>query len=398
MSFQDVKDKLMKAATGSNIFILSETDQQKDVISTKSHDLNRILSGSLYKTLPTRTLTFLVGPETSGKSSFMCLCLAAAQRIGYTPVVFDAEQAWTPEFCRRWGLNPEEALIVQSSWVEDIMLKLAEIIDSGVTNLAISLDSIGALESKKVLEDARKGDIKADQGTLQKKIKRLLKLMVAVVKMQNSFGFMAGHYYGDPSGYGNSEKIGGGFYPKLASDVIVLLKKDKLWENPRGKTIAEKGKIIGTEIKAATNKNRYYPPFQEATVNIDYQKGINPMAGIIEMAEDMGLIQTGGSWLSCDLLGLKVQGRVNFLEQLYKMDYTPLLDQIEEVLKDSGYSTYKEEIEELEKEQSLPSGENEKELLFDTPGVRTEETEINETPVDTKQSKPIKTTRKVGKK
>jgi hypothetical protein len=108
------------------------------------------------------------------------------------------------------------------------MLKLAEIIDSGVTNLAISLDSIGALESKKVLEDARKGDIKADQGTLQKKIKRLLKLMVAVVKMQNSFGFMAGHYYGDPSGYGNSEKIGGGFYPKLASDVIVLLKKDKL--------------------------------------------------------------------------------------------------------------------------------------------------------------------------
>jgi hypothetical protein len=122
------------------------------------------------------------------------------------------------------------------------------------------------------------------------------------------------------------------------------------------------------------------------------------MAGIIEMAEDMGLIQTGGSWLSCDLLGLKVQGRVNFLEQLYKMDYTPLLDQIEEVLKDSGYSTYKEEIEELEKEQSLPSGENEKELLFDTPGVRTEETEINETPVDTKQSKPIKTTRKVGKK
>jgi RecA/RadA recombinase len=93
MSFQDVKDKLMKAATGSNIFILSETDQQKDVISTKSHDLNRILSGSLYKTLPTRTLTFLVGPETSGKSSFMCLCLAAAQRIGYTPVVFDAEQA-----------------------------------------------------------------------------------------------------------------------------------------------------------------------------------------------------------------------------------------------------------------------------------------------------------------
>jgi recombination protein RecA len=233
------------------------------------------------------------------------------------------------------------------------MVELVRIIDTGVTKIALALDSIGALESRKMIDDGKKGDVKADQGTLQKKIKRLMKLMVGIVKMQDSFGFMSGHYYGNPSGYGDSEKIGGGFYPKLASDIIILLKKYNIYENPAGQSIAEKGKIIGTAIKAATNKNRNYPPFQEATVNIDYKKGIDPLAGIFEIASEMGIINAAGSWYSCDLLDLKVQGKVKFYEELLNMDYKPILDKIEEELKTTGYSTFVEDIVEVETKEEL---------------------------------------------
>lgn len=399
MSFEDVREKLMGASKGSSIFILSEAEalSQKENIATKAYDLNRILSGSLWKGIPNKNLTFLVGPEASFKSSFMCLNLVEAQKKGYTPVILDAEQAWTPEFCTRWGLDIDKALIIPSCWVEDLMVELVRIIDTGVTKIALALDSIGALESRKMIDDGKKGDVKADQGTLQKKIKRLMKLMVGIVKMQDSFGFMSGHYYGDPSGYGDSEKIGGGFYPKLASDIIILLKKYNIYENPAGKTIKEKGKIIGTAIKAATNKNRNYPPFQEATVNIDYKKGIDPLAGIFEIAEEMDIIKGAGSWFSCELLDLRVQGRLNFYEQLLSMDYKPILDEIEETLKTTGYSTFVEDTVEEEPEEELLLEKEELDDIKEDIKVEDEKSQVEVKVMDKTVKKPAKQKRMVKK-
>ncbi len=93
-------------------------------MESEVHDLNRILSGSLFTSVPTRSHTGLVGPETSGKSSFMALMLADAQRKGYLPVVIDTEGAWTPQFVERWGIDPNNILRVPSMWVDEIELYL----------------------------------------------------------------------------------------------------------------------------------------------------------------------------------------------------------------------------------------------------------------------------------
>jgi hypothetical protein len=55
--------------------------------------LNRILTGDLHKGLPEKTLTLLVGPEASFKSSFMALIMASAQKGGYLPIIVDTEGA-----------------------------------------------------------------------------------------------------------------------------------------------------------------------------------------------------------------------------------------------------------------------------------------------------------------
>jgi hypothetical protein len=44
-----------------------------------------------------------------------------------------------------------------------------------------------------------------------------------------------------------------------------------LYENPTGATKAAKGRQIGNEILATTVKNRGYPPFQDATIQIDFE-------------------------------------------------------------------------------------------------------------------------------
>lgn len=344
--FEEIKKKLMESSKGKRVMVLSESEvaQINTWLFTPTYDLNRILSGSLYKGVAEKTHTLLVGPEASGKSSFMCLNLAAAQKLGYTPIIINAEGAWTADFVARWGLDATKAMVINSSSVEDIHRDLANIKAEGFTKLVIALDSIGALSSNKVIADADKGDIKADQGSLQKKIKAMMKTMVDIVKFQDSIAFSAGHYYGNPTGYGDPEQIGGGKYPRLAADYIVTLKKFLIYENPGAKAAA-RGAVLGTEIHAATIKNRFAPPFQEALFEINYRDGVNSMAGMIPVATDMGLIEKSGSWFTVPSLDIKVQGENNLYEALKEKDLAPFLEDIENVLKTQGYSSQNAQLE-----------------------------------------------------
>lgn len=345
-TFEEIQEKLSKASKGSRMMVLSESEvaNVNTFLFTPTYDLNRILSGSLYKGVAEKTHTLLVGPEASGKSSFMCLNLAAAQKMGYTPVIIDAEGAWTGDFVTRWGIDPTKAIVINTGWVEDIMVELTNIIDNGWTKLAIALDSVGALESRKMLDDGKKGDVKADQGTLQKKIKRIMKLLVGIVKQQDCIAFSAGHYYGNPTGYGDADQIGGGKYPKLAADYIVTLKKSQVYENPLAKKVSERGSVVGTRIYAATLKNRFNPPFQEALFEINYIDGVNKIAGIVDVAVGMGFIEQSGSWFNCEILNLKVQGELKFYDEMKLIDIDPLLEKIEEVLSARGYSTTNDDL------------------------------------------------------
>jgi len=338
----EIKRKLLEASTGTIVDTI-DIDPDRTWFVTPAYGLNRILSGSLNKSIQVRTHTGLVGPETSGKSSTMAILLADAQKKGFLPVVLNAEGAWDHEFVTRWGLDPTNMIMVNSMWVDDMLLKLTEWINAGMTNLAIAVDSIGALERKKMLKDAE-GDgeskrIKADQGSLQKDIKRMLKLIVSLTKFNNCVAFSAGHYYGNPSGYGDPEKIGGGMYYKLSCDTILTLKKYPLYEFPNKKTNKEKGKILGNQITAMTLKNRFYPPFQEATLSINYKDGINEMAGLIDLARELDVVKVSGSWYAFE--DIKVQGGDAFaLAILEKKD--KFLKILENRLKSEGYSNINE--------------------------------------------------------
>ena len=214
MTLEMLKSEMLKTTKGVKLEELK--DEVPGIwLNSPAHDLNRILSGDLFKSTQIKNHVGIVGPEASGKSSFMCLMLADAQKKGYLPVIIDAEGAWSKEFVNRWGLDEKNVIKLKTMWVEDVMQSLTEWINAGYKKFAIAVDSIGALDVKKLIDDGEKGDIKADQGTLQKKIKRMLKMIVNLCKNHDCIAFSAGHYYGNPSGYGEPEQIGGGKYYRL---------------------------------------------------------------------------------------------------------------------------------------------------------------------------------------
>jgi recombination protein RecA len=350
MSIEDLKKKLQGCVDGVHIEVLSESTiaSERKWFPTPSYDLNRILSGSLYKGLPSKSLTLLVAPEASFKSSFMCLCAAKAQKEGYTPIIFDTEGAWSSDFVKRWGLNADNILYIYTPWIDKISVLLGQLIDDeDISKQFLILDSLGGLEKIKMIVDAVGKDkrVKADQGTLQKEIKRMLKMFLNIVKGKDSVGMIAGHFFGNPNSYGGADEIGGGKFAKLAPDIIISQKKINILKDPKAK-VSDRV-VIGTLIKAMTLKNRYYPPFQEATIDINYKDGINEFAGLLDMAIKSGIIKRNGGWYTMPNDD-KIQGAANTITW-FKENSNIILDSLEKYLSTSGYSTVNEEMLEIDK-------------------------------------------------
>lgn len=346
MNIEEFKQRLQKNIKGTHIELLKDSDIATidNYLNGPSYDINRIISGSLYKGFPEKSVTCLVAPEGVFKSSLMAITAADAQKNGYTPVIIDTEGAFSNDFCERWGIDTSNIIYIYTIFIEKITTILGDIINNDDQNLFIIIDSLGGLESNKIIKDTTTGDkvAKADQGGLARKIKRMLKMLVTITKSQKSISMFSGHWYGKPDSYGSAEEIGGGKYVKLAADIIISMKKIPILQDPNASY--KDRVIIGSQISACTLKNRYYPPFNETNIEIDYKNGINKFAGLIDMALSCGIVQKSGSWFTLPN-GEKAQGMIKVTEW-FKNNPDNILKELELILEKSGYSTMNEELAE----------------------------------------------------
>lgn len=355
--FEKLQQDIKKNVKGAHVSVLSESDiaSNRFWVATPALDLNRILSGSLYKGIQSRNLVAIVGPEHTMKSSFMVLCMANAQKMGYKPVIIDTEGGITSEFCERWGLDTTKILYTYTPWIHEVKSIIAQIKESGEEGFIIGLDSVGGLDRYKSVTDAIKGEPKADQGLLQKEIRSTLKLLLNICVGQNSIGIACGHYYGMPATVPMPDQIGGGKAMKLFPSIIITLKKTPLVEK-------KGGPVIGNNITATTIKNRIYPPYQQATVWLDYKNGIEENAGLLDLALESGVIEQAGSWYKYNDESI-AQGELNAVKALG--DIKEIVDGIDKWISDTGYSTVNKEIEEAAK--LIEEVEKEEETKPETP-------------------------------
>jgi len=172
----------------------------------------------------------------------------------------------------------------------------------------------------------------------QIKIRGVLKLLLNICIGQNSIGIVNGHYYGKPSHIPMPDQIGGGKAMKLFPSILVTLKKEVMHE-----TSAKTSPVIGTKITATTMKNRLYPPYQKATIMLDYKNGLQEYGGMMELGMEAGLIKQSGSWYSYkgERLG---QGIINAMEALKSLPN--ITKELDKWLESSGYSKMDADIKE----------------------------------------------------
>jgi recombination protein RecA len=344
--FKRLQDKIDKNVKGVHASVLADSAIATDRywVKTPSLDLNRILSGNLNQGIQSRNLVGVVGPEHTMKSSFMVLCMVEAQKQGKEAIIIDTEGGITGEFIERWGLDPKKTYYTYTPFVNEVKSILGQIRSTGNENMIIGLDSAGGLEREKQFDDASKGDIKADQGLLQKEIRGMLKLFLNICIAQNSIGIVCGHMYGKPSTVPMPDQIGGGKAMKLFPSILIQLHKQAFYATEADKKDKNK-KPIGSEITATTLKNRLYPPFQKATIKLNYTDGVEPYAGVLDLGVVAGMIEKSGAWYSYkeERLG---QGAINATKALE--NFPNIIEDLNIWLENTKYSTVSDEVKQAE--------------------------------------------------
>jgi recombination protein RecA len=88
-----------------------------EVIPTPSFGLNYILGGGLWS----GRYHIVWGNPQAGKSTMCFHAAAEAQKLGYTPVIIDAEGSSTDEWMEHCGIDTTNRIVIRSTILEDIL-------------------------------------------------------------------------------------------------------------------------------------------------------------------------------------------------------------------------------------------------------------------------------------
>lgn len=330
----------------SEIFLYGDEEAQKifgihDFISTGSYDLNRIISGSLFKGIPEKRVTIFAGDEAVGKSLF-CLSVAReAQKKGYIVVYIDTENALTEGFCKAVGVDMSKLLYTQITVLEKVQFTVLDIIkkkaEKGLHDkpLLIIIDSYGGLIAKKFAEDIDAGKDASDMGIFAKKAKVMFKSIGEKMSRHSVTMLLTNHTVADTSGYVPVEVQTGGKAARLYPSNIIYLKK-KIVKN-------EEKQGVGINIIAQNVKSRIVPPYQTAEIYLDWERGLEPTSGLFPILLQSGLIEKAGTgWYRDPVSGAKVRQK-DIVEQLAAPEQLisedSLLNKLEKWIQSTGYKS-----------------------------------------------------------
>ena len=260
---------------------------ERKYISTGIYILNALLSKSILKGgIPTNRFTIFAGPYQTGKS-YICLNIVRnAQKDGYNVIYIDTEFAIENNDFDMFGIDtsdPNRFVLIRSNKVENLKVFLAQLLDElkkqkekgeDVSKTIFVIDSLGALASKKEIEDAIKGNDKQDMSRA-KATKSMLRIIIDDLGYLGIPLVATNHTYLTQDLFPQTVQTGGEGLNYLAS-IIILLSKAKLED--KDKDDLSTGSI-GSTITAMARKNRLAKP-KKVKFEIDHSKGCNMYKGL----------------------------------------------------------------------------------------------------------------------
>ena len=288
----DLLKDLAKASGNELAGVVSDGIVAGDVdgyIDTGSYILNALVSGDIYRGIPSNKITALAGESATGKTFF---ALGMVQKfLDDNPegnvVYFESESALTQEMLEERGIDTSRILLVPVTTIEEFRTQAVNIIDGfekgkkGDEKLFFVLDSLGMLSTIKETEDIGSGKNVRDMTKAQviKGTFRVLTLKLGKVGIPM---IVTNHTYDVIGSMFPQKEMGGGSGLKYAASSIIYLSKKKEKDGTE---------VIGNIIHCKNQKSRLTVENKMVDVRLTYDKGLDKHYGLLDLALKYGIFK-----------------------------------------------------------------------------------------------------------
>lgn len=263
-------------------------------INTGSLIFNGLLSGDIYGGIPDNKIIALAGESATGKTYFaldMCKKFLSDNPEALI-LYFDTEQAITSGMIKDRGIDPKRVAIFPVATVEDFRFQCIKIVDkvlemdkSERKPMMIVLDSLGMLSTNKEINDTAEGKDTRDM-TRAQLIKATFRVLTLKLGQAHIPMLLTNHTYDVVGAYIPTKEMGGGSGLKYAASTIVYLSKKKDKEGTD---------VVGNIIKCKLFKSRLTKENKQVEVQLNYDTGLNPYYGLVEIAVKYGIFKKLGT-------------------------------------------------------------------------------------------------------
>lgn len=271
--------------TGAIMRLGERPRQEVEVIPTGSLALDLALG---IGGIPRGRIIEIYGPESGGKTTLALHIVAQAQKAGGVAAFVDAEHALDPVYARQLGVDVDNLLLSQPDTGEQALEIVELLVRSGAVDVIV-VDSVAALVPRAEIE-GEMGD--AHVGLQARLMSQALRKLTGVLSKSNTSAIFINQIR-EKVGvmYGNPEVTTGGRALKFYSSIRLDVRR-------KGQPIKKGDQAIANVVRVKVTKNKLAPPFREAELELYFGRGIDPVADLVTVAVDRGVIQKSGSWFS----------------------------------------------------------------------------------------------------
>jgi RecA/RadA recombinase len=303
-TFEDLNKELSKISTFGDTLDKSEVSTVDHHISTGNYALNAALTGSVWGGFPNNRSVAIAGPSGTGKTYLILNAVREAQKLGYSIIYYDSENAVDRSLTDKFGIDPAKLRYEPCNTVQEFRSSVTNLTKamleakkkgSELPRIMVILDSAGNLATQKEIDDAASGSDKSDmtRARLLKSTFRILMTQMGICKIPFLF---TNHVYQTQDLF-SKQVAGGGTGPEYAASIILFLNKAKLAD----------GNSTGIIVTAKPNKNRFAKP-TPVKFWIDFNKGMNPYVGLQEFI----------SWDNCGIQRGRLINEKDFMKMSEK--------------------------------------------------------------------------------
>ena len=246
----------------------------KKVVPLNVLGIDDILGGGLRK----GRMAIVVGPESAGKTLLAQWTMKAFQEAGELCGYIDAERTYDPTWFAKTGVNVDDLLVVQPGNTEqayDLCCLWAQN-DVGL----IVIDSMTALVPKSRIESELEDQEfmglaarKNSDGLRQFVNTNTDSFLMCISQLRSKIGVS----------YGSPDEIPGGRAQRFYMSYIIHVRR-RGW-------IRDGDRRVGYHMFVEAQKNKTNQPYLSTIVPFMYETGVDEVAGLMDMAFDLNLIE-----------------------------------------------------------------------------------------------------------